>query len=60
MDIKVEQTWKAKLELEKWEVADLVKILDRINRNPSVSKSEFSLREKATARRLLDGLHRRL
>lgn len=45
---------KITIELSEWEARDLEKILSRIKNKPSVSKSEFSLREKSTGRRLLD------
>ena len=44
------------LELEEWEARDLMQILRRIQRQKTVGKSEFSLREKITGRKLVDQL----
>lgn len=45
------------LEMEDWEARDLLKILERMKKQKSVSKSEFSLREKITGRRMMELLH---
>lgn len=41
------------IQLEEWEAADLEKMLNRIKKQPKVSKSDFTIREKSTGRRLL-------
>jgi len=40
------------IKLSDWEARDVVKILDRLSANPKMRISEFTLREKATGRRL--------
>lgn len=43
--------------LTEWEARDLRKMLSRVANQRSVSKSEFTMREKITGRRLLTQLH---
>lgn len=43
--------------LTEWEAKDLRKMLSRVANQRSVSKSEFTMREKITGRRLLTQLH---
>lgn len=43
--------------LTEWEARDLRTMLSRVANQRSVSKSEFSMREKITGRRLLTQLH---
>lgn len=45
-----------RVELEEWEARDLRSILSRIKGKEAIRKSEFSLREKTTGRRLLEHL----
>lgn len=48
------------LVLSKWEANDLRKMLNRIKTQPSVSKSEFSIREKRTGRKIVELVTERL
>lgn len=54
---KTKTTVTVYLELDEWEARDLAKMLERIRKQPQVSKSEFSMREKATGRHLLVALN---
>lgn len=47
------------LELQEWEAHDLDRMMRRIKDNKSVSKSEFSLREKVVGRRIIELLGER-
>jgi hypothetical protein len=53
---KTKTTTTFVIELNEWEVTDLTKILRRIHGKDAVRKSEFTLREKVTGRKLLTNL----
>ena len=53
---KVTTTIKVELELTGWEADDLEKILDRLSRKSTIHRSEFTMREKVTGRKLVQAL----
>lgn len=56
MKVKAKTTQTINVELEPWEALKLKKLLSRIEKQPSVSKSEFSMSEKVVGKNLVAGL----
>jgi len=44
------------IELEEWEARDLSSVLARLGQKRAISRSEFSMREKVTCRKLINEL----